>query len=318
MSTEELDLSLFEELKADAEKFVEDHKYTSDYANAPLFFLDDGNYWLRFYPQIIEKDGKKRLLIVRTVFLHNFKSVSDIGKRFMCEGPNCRICKETKRLSDAKLKDAYRFTRNEDGIALVNIYRTDAKSDYIKSNEPGFMVFRRKVAIAINNWIAGLDADDLKRVLDPNRKAMIVKLSYTGGTGGGASIGFDIKEAELPPLDSEFPSIFDSYVRESDIASDEEIQKIKSFVNESLARKLNIFNPDDVEEALPSPKVSRSASVDKVLKESVNNPENPCPSSSEGLVFGQHPTEQNINCIVCPIEKKCIEFTAHQDDDIPW
>lgn len=315
------DISLFEDLRTDSTQYLEDHK-RENYSSAPLAFLDDGNYWLRFYPRLIEVDGKKRLKVVRSVLSHNFRSVDSIKKRFICEGPSCRICRETAKLSSAKIRDAFRYTKSEDGVVCVHIYKFDGKpSEYIKIGEPMFLVVRQKVVESISNWIAGLDPEDLREVLNPNVKAPIVKLSYKGGTGGNASLGFDIKKAELPKLPEDFASFYDVYCRETDIASDEDLNSIRTFVGEILSRKTNIFNPDEDDAPVVAAKTAAKQQVAAILDDSdddvpwkddskAGSQTETCPSEAEGLSFGSHPTDQHMSCIICPIEEACLKASG--------
>ena len=278
---------------------------------------------MRFYPEIIEVDGRKRLKVVRTVNNHYFKAIAKGRKRFVCEGANCRICKEVKKLDQIKLKDAYKYARSEDGIIKVNIFRTDAKSDYIKINEPMFLIVRYKVSEAIANWLAGMDPEDMKEVLNPSKKAMAIKLSYKGGSGGSASIGFDVKQYEMPVLPEGFSSLYDAYLKDTDVASDEDLQNIKYIINELIARKMNVFNPDEVDEELGHQSTQQDlrdkakSDVEGVLGASDDDVpwdeptdtsvKERCPSANEGLSFGKHPKEQSMHCIVCPIEDECLK-----------
>ena len=226
------DPSLYSGLQEDAKQYQEEHKQTGDY---PLFYLDDGSYWCRIYPELVEKNGKKRLQLVRIFYSHKgfYKMVTDdkgklkkeYVRRLPCEGADCRICKQVKRMDSAGMENAWQFARMEEGIVTMYIYRsTIGKSDYVVEEQPGFAIVKRKFIAELQRFIAEFDATDMPLVFDPTILAPQLKIAWQGGSQGGASIGLDIKKGELPEIPPDYPKMSEVFIDDTKYATDEELR----------------------------------------------------------------------------------------------
>lgn len=314
-STDFDDVSLFEGLQQDANKYIEDHKNYDD-SNSPIAYLDDGSYWLRLYPEILERDGKKRARIIRLFTAHSgFPNT----RKLPCEGSSCRICKITDPMQALDEKNAWKYQAREEALIKAIVYKSSVKSDYVKLNSPLFIVLRWKGIQAIQQFIADLAPQDLQKVLDPTKAAPMLKITVDSGSKSNWSVGFDINSAAMPELPADFATLDTAYVKDTDFAKDDELQKVRTFAAEFIAKKTNLFTPDDQNsggvpgssgaqsEETPKTETGVSSATNSSTEAASNSD---CPGASEGLKFGEHPGN-SFTCVMCSKEPACIEATKN-------
>jgi hypothetical protein len=244
------DDALFENMHDDAKRYSENNG--GDRPTTPLMYFDDGTYTLRVHPDVYTspEDGKKKLRAVRLIHMHQLSK--DMGGRVPCEGENCRICKEVKKLEDAKYGKAWQYKSKEEGIAQLYIYKTSADdSKYVKVKEMTYAVMPPRILIAFQQFIAGLERDEIRMVMNPEQEARALRLNYTGGSKGNAAWGFDLKEYELPELPEDFDDypigqvFYDEKNPSESYISDEDLSAFRKFVAKELSGRSVSFNPDD-------------------------------------------------------------------------
>jgi len=235
-----------------------------------LFFVGEGKYTLRLWPEVIVEDGRRKLRIVRIMRTHNIPNVG----RIPCEGENCRFCAETKKLYDIKFKDAFKTAGKDEGVVTGYIFETSVKdSKYIKPNVPAYMVIRKKMLIAFQQWISELDNEDLRRVFNPKNEALGIVMTLTGGNKGNASIGFAPKEYELPELPETFEAggmgrvFYDEH--DPEYGTDEDLNKYRRFVAEIVAGRMNLSDPKEDEGKKASPARPDKAAAKKAAADTV-------------------------------------------------
>ena len=332
------DLSLFAGIQSEAEEARQEQ---ADRENrAPIMTLDAGSYWLRIYPEIrLEEDGSRRMHVMRKFWSYS-GLVKGLRRLPAPRGEADRIRPEVQRLVDANYGEAWKFKAKEEGLIKVHIYRSTLPKDhkYVKIGAPMFLILRRKQINALNDFLAELSPENLRSILNPRAPAPMIKLSYTAGAGGSSSFGFDINNAELPPLPENFPSLFDVLITDdTPLPTDEEIAKVRKAVSVALAMSSNIVNPEDDSGAAPVSATAaerRAAARDAaqaalreqagkgepnlgttaqaapaaapVPAESGPEPEPECPSQEKH--FGEHDPE-HFDCITCPHEDVCAKAT---------
>lgn len=239
------DLSLFAGVQKEAE---ENRDRNSDDNRAPLTYMEEGSYWIRMYPELIlDEAGNRKLVPMRRLWSYG----RNFGVRRLPapKDENCPIRKEVQRLRDADYKEAFKYTASEEGVIKAVIFKASGaaeKSKYTKLNEPVFIVMRRKQMLALDQFLADMSPEDLRQVLDFRKKANVLKISFTKGSGGSASFGFDLMQKELPPLPDDFPSMYDVLVTdETPPPTDEEIIKYRKGVTALLAASNNVMDPTE-------------------------------------------------------------------------
>lgn len=269
------DLALFAGVQGDAEEY---RTAAAERDNrAPISYIDEGNYWLRFYPEVkIEADGARRLHVMRRFW--SYTGLAKGVRRLPApQDPSDPVRKEVMRLKDAKYPDAWKFMAKEEGLIKVCIFKSSLPKDhkYIKTETPMYLVLRRKQLTALSEFLADLSPDDLRRILNPRRAAPMIKMSFSKGSGGSSSFGFDIKEAELPALPEDFPSMFKVLIEEGkeEPANDEELMKIRKSISAILASTQNLINPEEGEESGAPPanrsEASKSASAKSAVADAL-------------------------------------------------
>jgi hypothetical protein len=322
------DLALFSGIQSEAETARQEQQEREN--RVPLSYTDEGSYWLRIYPEIrAEEDGSRRMHVMRKFW--SYTGLCKGVRRLPAPaGDDDRVRPEVQRLKDAKYAEAWKFQAKEEGLIKVNIFRSSLPKDhkYIKINTPMVLVLRRKQINALNEFLADLSPENLRQILDPRNEAPLIKMSFTAGAGGSSSFGFDLTKAALPPLPENFPSIFDILLnKDTPLATDEELHKIRKAVSTILAMSSNIVNPESDSGSTPpsttaaDKKAAAQAAVKALLNEGGDapsepakdepkdkkkeaNPEPTCPSSDPNLSFGHHNPE-HVDCITCPYEAEC-------------
>lgn len=324
------DLSLFEQFSDQTHKALEEN---SEFEREPIFYphyKSLANYKVRLYP-IIKEDpdtGKPKLVLTRQVWSH---SGFEKTRRLACTGRDCAICSHTKKLKEANYSDAWKYTARGEALVLAYVYESSTPKDYkyMKTGEYGYLVLRNKAINSLNAFLANLTPEEMKSVLNPTIKANRVVLTISPGSDGSVSWGFDIKQAELPPLPDDFPDIDSVYVNPDKLTTDEELKTVRTTVNKLLATMAGILVEPDEDEEEPAPKVSNSqaakSAVGKALgkkpkgESSTSQEEPSCPGIDEGLSWGNHPQtlgeEPNITCLSCPHESSC-EARTKSDHDV--
>lgn len=268
------DLSLFAGIQSEAEEARQEQQDREN--RAPVSYLDEGSYWIRLYPEIrLEEDGKSRRMHVVRKFWSYTGLAKGVRRLPAPRGEADLVRPEVMRLKDANYGESWKFMASEEGLIKVNIYRSSLPKDhkYIKLNTPMFLILRRKQTNALNEFLAELSPENLRTVLNPRNTAPLIKVSYTKGSGGSASFGFDLEQKELPPLPETFPSMFDVIINdETPLATDEELAKIRKSVSAVLAMQSNLINPDADSGAAPATTTSTerrsaaAAAVQEALK----------------------------------------------------
>jgi hypothetical protein len=155
-----------------------------------------------------------------------------------------------------------------------------------------------------------------------------MRLEFTKGQDGNASIGFTLKSYELPELPESFNEGMSKVFYDENnpkYGTDEDVFKFRKFVAKELNSISNIVDPEDDEdeETYISPKKpdGKSASrVEEMLgpEKEKPNEEKPkkdrkeieCPGKKENpkLDFGKYPGEDDVSveCISCQNEALCI------------
>lgn len=228
-------------------------------SRAPVAYIDEGSYWLRLYPEIRpEADGTRKMHIVRKFW--SYTGLAKGVRRLPApRDPECPVRKEVQRLKDAKYGDAWKFQASEEGLIKACVYKSSLPKDHKyfgaeKLNKPTYLVLRKKQLTALNEFLADLSPEDLRKILNPRGSAPMIKMTFSKGASGSASFGFDIHEAVLPDLPAEFPSIFKVLIDEDKMepATDEELMKIRKSISGILAANSNVINPDDESGAPPT------------------------------------------------------------------
>ena len=348
------DLSLFAGVQTEAEEARQEQ---ADRENrAPVSYIDEGSYWLRLYPEIrLEEDGKSRRMHVVRKFWSYTGLAKGVRRLPAPRGDTDLVRPEVQRLVDAKYDQAWKFKAKEEGLIKVNIYRSSLPKDhkYIKLNTPMFLVLRRKQINALNEFLAELSPESLRTVLNPRNTAPLIKMSYTAGSGGSSSFGFDLEQKDLPGLPEGFPSLFEVLINdETPLATDEEIVKIRKSVSLALAMSSNIVNPSDdsgapppsttstekkdaaraaVAEALKGQQGSgpdETASGEETGKEPAPEPEPAAKAEPEPVVEKTKPKPAEKKADpkpeavekkdepTCPSSDKDLEFGRHQPDHL--
>lgn len=244
------DESLFEGMRDEAKAYTE--KVGGDRPTTPLMFLDEGTYTMRIWPDlhVSAETGKKRLRAARVINMHNLGK--DMGGRVPCEGEHCRICKEVKKLEDAKYGKAWQFKNREEGVITGYIFKTNAEeSKYLRVKEASYIVLSPRVFISFQTFIAGLDRDDLRQVMNPEVEAKGLKLTFTGGNKGSASWGFDLRDYELPELPRDFEEYplsrvyYDEGEPSKSYIGDDDLASFRKFVARLLAERGTAFDPGE-------------------------------------------------------------------------
>jgi hypothetical protein len=237
------DDSLFDGIVQEATNYVDAAGGTNDFNS--LFYLDEGKIELRLYPEVYtDAEGKKKLRIVRVIRTHQIPGVG----RIACNGEGCRFCAETKKLYQIKYKEAYKTAAKDEGIVVGYAYSTTMDTKYVKLETPSYIVMRRKPLIALQQWLSGLDRDDLRAVFNPNKASASIDITITKGDNSNASIGLSPKQRELPPLPDTFEEggLGKVYYDESDpkFGTEEDLMKYKKYVAEIVANKTNLISPE--------------------------------------------------------------------------
>jgi hypothetical protein len=346
------DLALFAGVVSEEEaNRAENARREEERANrAPVTYLDPGSYWLRLYPEFrTEEDGGRKVHVLRRFW--SYTGLAKGVRRLPApRDPNDPVRKEVLRLKDAKYDQAWKFQASEEGLIKACIFKSTLPKDhkYVKMNTPLFIVLRRRQTEALSTFLAELSPENLRKILDPRGSAPMIKVTYTAGAGGSASFGFDLAEAELPPLPSEFPSIFKVLIEEgvTKPADDEELLKIRKNISAILASQSNVINPSDESGAPPTRTATERQSeargaVAGILGEgkgkggdkpatgakpapaasaaaaaaggAAAEPDPVCPSNDAALAFGRH-NGDHPDCITCPFEDRC----AAASDKIPY
>lgn len=244
------DESLFEGMREEAKNYTE--KVGGDRPTTPLMFLDEGTYTMRIWPDLYTSpnDGRKKLRAARIINMHNLGK--DMGGRVPCEGENCRVCKEVHKLEDVKYGKAWQFKNREEGVITGYIYKTNAEeSKYLKLKEASYIILSPRVFISFQTFIAGLDREDLRQVMNPEVEAKGLKLTFTGGNKGSASWGFDLRDYDLPELPVDFEDhpislvYYDENEPSKSYISDDDLAKFRKFVARLMSERGTAFDPGD-------------------------------------------------------------------------
>lgn len=261
------DLSMFSGVSEDAGEYRDEAKEFAD--RAPISYLDEGNYWLRFYPEVkIEADGSRKMHVMRRFW--SYTGLAKGVRRLPAPLGDCPVRAEVTRLKEAKLDDAWKYQAKEEAVLKVYIERWSGPKDhkYIKTQKPMFVVLRRKQVTALAEFLADLKPEGLRKVLNYHASNPLIKLSYTKGSGGNASFGFDIEEITPPALEENFPSLFTVLLDESKVATPDEVQKIRREVNRILSQGSKIFTPegDEAKTAGPSSSSAKSDAAAEAVR----------------------------------------------------
>lgn len=318
-------IDLFAQFADETQKAVEAEQNGKE--ESKVFYLANkhNSYKLRFSP-VVETDsdtGRPKLVLSKTVWTHGgFEKMPKLP----CKGRDCPICKEVSRLSDAGYKDAWKFKARKEHLARGYVYESNLPKEYkyLKHNEYGYIVLRDKEFRSLNAFLADLSPADMKKVLNPNVSAPRIKVVLTPGSDGSASWGFDIREAELPPVPDGFPGFDDVYVHESDEITEDHFKSIKTQVNKILA-SIDVgttLDPDSQDQQEPEARKSQSESkeaaknsvADALGSSKAKEEQTPiCEGEAEGLSFGKNPQVlegvPNPTCLVCSCEDKCMKAT---------
>lgn len=320
------DISIFESFANNVQQEHERQMEGAQRDGDPIFYLDTKNrtYKMRFYPEIVDdpNTGRPTILVTRTVWSH---SGFDKLPRLPCKGKGCPICAEVARLKEAKYKEVWRHSARKEAIARGYIFEANTPSDYkyLKTQEYGFIVMRDKAYQSLTAFLADLNPEDLRKVLNPRIEAPRIKLILTPGSDGSASWGFDIHPAELPPLPEGFKSVNEVYVKEDDPITDEQMRDIRKQVNKILMSlgAGQLMEPDDYEAPADTPRQSAQDAVSAALGASAAPASNSastaaapaCPGTKEGLEFGKNPQvlsgAVSPTCLACPYEDECMAAT---------
>lgn len=324
------DLALFEQFAGDTQKAIEDAE-KNDFEREPITYpviTGKTTTWkFRFHPLIKmdEETGKPKLILTRSIWSH---SGFEKTRRLPCQGRDCPICAETKKLKEIKHPDAWKYTSKNEAIAMVYINETNAAKDYkyMRVGEYSFFSLRSKAVKSLNDFMGNLSAEEMKSVLNPRIKAPRLMFTVSSGSEGSSSWSFDLKQMELPPVPEEFPDINDVYVKEDQPATGDEMKTVKITVNKLLAAATGtLVQPDDNPPPPPTTasgsKAAAKSKVASILKAApppsmVEEEDSSCPGTEEGLSYGNHPAtmggEVSVSCLSCPKEGKCEEVTKKQ------
>jgi len=285
-------IELFSGVQQDAEQYRDQN---SDDDRAPTAYIDEGNYWVRLYPEmIINEAGARQLVVVRRFW--SYQRAFGVRRLPAPKDGDCPIRQQVQRLKDANYDEAWKYTAKEEGLIKLYIYKMSLKDHkYIKVKTPMFFILRRKQLTALADFLADLSPEDLRNIMNPRVAAPLIKFSFTKGSGGSSSFGFDLAREELPPLPEDFPSLYDVVMPESDAKppTDEEIAKYKKGISALLAAGTNLLNPDE-QEGGENPMARAKAAAAGSAKELVNNVKSAAAqaAAASGLAGGAKPAEE--------------------------
>lgn len=315
-----IDVSMFEDLQKEAQQQVDD----ASKSTATFGYLDLGIYRLRIYPEV--KNG--RLRYRRDIWVHR---ISGVGN-FICQGDNCPLCAQAKRLRDAKKKNAFKFESQLLSIMPVYIASYSEKSEYIKVETPTHVIAGRwAIQDALNRFIAETRPADLRDIFDVTNDFNFIRLDISESDDGKwkVSVGLDTFKGSAPALPEDFPKTDEIYLKDDDFATPEQIAKVAKIVSEELAKGVDFRDPGEAthqkaekpssksadilggsgSSRTPSAKSESHDSSEAPPWESSDKSTNQCPSKDPDLGFAKHPKGTHPDCDACKMEASCWKAT---------
>lgn len=344
-------LALYEGLVSDAQQSVKEAEENQRGDLPPLRWPSNGITHLRFYLDEYEVGGVKRLRIARKYWRHAVKLPRDDGKgyftmRTLCEGDDCRQCKEAQRLWDVDYGKAWQYSHSLEGLCTVCVYKDpEAQADTVL-NAPTFFVLDNRIVTSMDRFLAELDPKDASELLNPNEEQLGITLSWVKGSNGmQASFGFDHKKYALAeligPNGTAWPSLDKSWIPEGKHIDDENFKKLQTEVSRIVHEKMNLEDPDGKSDGdlmagtgkvedpdVPAPEPTPEELVAEANKAPAEEPPaavpDTAPTSDEkcagilegeegysetGMHFGAHPTTPQPTCILCDHQGECQKAT---------
>ena len=278
-----------------------------------VFWIDDGSYWIRPYPEIING----RLLTMETMYIYSYPGIGIFT--YEEGGP---LEKEYERARSQLSSNPFRLDCREIGKIRCFVTKAMPESQYVKVGEPQILVGGWALVDQWKRFIGGLDPQNLMEILDPDTESHLIRIDWKRGSRGSkttCNLGIDMRKEKAPELPSDFPSVMDAYITKNTTPSEEQLSKIRAHVSETILKSVKISDPEsesrdanEVAESLLSSSESSSDSsrdsggVDKSLA-SCLDPD--VQKDHPGIEFGKHPVEICPACIMCPIENYCLDQT---------
>ena len=234
--TEEMDY--YASLIEDARQYKEEFEAGLG-AEGNAAFLNDGTYYFRIFPELV----KNRLTLIRRFFSHHIPKIG----WFMC-GEHCKICPQTDRLAEHNVDKSWQQESRELGLVKVYLRDTTADNEYLKPKTHMTLILYPRQIYAIQAFIAELEPEDLREVLDVTDKHQGFKMVFSSGKKGTCTFSLDEKSYEVPALPNDFPKLSEIFVTEDQFPDDKQMKRIKAFVSSQIAKSVDFHSPDDHED----------------------------------------------------------------------
>lgn len=236
------DTSLYENLVQESITAKEERIEGYDEDGVTIAYLNEGSYWLRIYPEVLETESGKKIRLVRKYFRYFFKTIG----RFIYQedGP---IEKEINRLEASGFKDYWKYKEQLEGLIKVCLYKINSPKEnkYLKLNEPMILALKPKMIYRIEDMLSEMSPDESKELLDPDKKSVSLKLTWGKEDGRWiCSIGPTLTKEELPELPEDFPKNLDEiYVTKDSVPKEDDMKKIKKFISNLIASSTDMYEP---------------------------------------------------------------------------
>ena len=283
----------------------------------PIVWMQAGSYFIRPYPEF----GDGRLLTMETITAFKY---DDLG--WFVDNDNGDLQKEYERAKSNTPRNPWKLGPRETGKLRCAIMRSDIEDrEYLKLNEP--VVFVGGFYF-INEWkkfVAGLQPETIMELFDPDADSPMIRIDYSFGNRdrnerSSCTISISTEKAVAPELPDDFPSVTKIFVTKDSLPTDEQISKIRRIVSQTVSSNVRVVDAveatppvsaataaDAFSSPTPQATETSSAVIEKAecAKEEVKS-ENP------ELSFGNRPADPGLACIMCQVEKQCMEATAQR------